>query len=139
MATAELVMNRRIVWDSKKLRQIDEAKAEYLKFKRAGYEIVDSAGKVVERFKPALEEIVIRARKVAGHVMKVLSENGDDRLVWDRENGREAMEAKKKFVDLIKKGYKAYSVDDGGKKKAKIEEFDVDAEEILMVPPTVKG
>ena len=45
------------------------------------------------------------------------------------------MEAKTKFVDLLGKGYKAYSVDNKGKKKRRIHEFDVDAGKISIASP----
>jgi len=137
--TAELVMDRRIVWDSNSLKQIDEAKAQIMAFKHQGYLILTAAGKEMERFHPSLEEVIIKAKKVSKKILKILCEKGDDRLTWDRENGPEAMEAKAKFEEFMKKGYKAYSVDANGKKNRRIEEFDIDAEEILMVPKTAKG
>ena len=82
----------------------------------------------------------IKATKIQGkRVLKILSEAGDERLVWNKEYGQEAKEAKRKFNEFLAKGYKAYSVDSQGKKNRKIEEFDVDAEEILMIPATAKG
>lgn len=135
----ELVMNRRVVWDSKKLKEIDEAKSEFLKFRKMGYEIVTLNGDNLDHFHPSHEVFVVKARKAGRHVMKILSQSGDDRIVWDKEKGQEAKEAKHKFQELLGKGYKAYSVDDNGKKNRRIHEFDVDAEEILMIPPTAKG
>lgn len=139
MSTAELVMDTRIVWDKLSLKQIDEAKSQYRKYRAEGYEIVSTEGKPIERFNPMQEEIVVRAKKIFKKVLKILSEKGDERIVWDRDNGREAKEAKGKFQEFLKKGYKAYSVDNKGNKNRRIEEFDVDAEEILMIPPTAKG
>lgn len=135
----ELVMDQRVVWDSMSLKQVDEAKAKIREARAEGYEIVTADGKPLERFRPALEEVIIKAKKIGRRVMKILCEKGDERLVWDKENGHEAKEAKAKFVELIGKGYMAFSVDSKGKKNRRIEEFDVDSEEILMVPKTVKG
>lgn len=136
----ELIMDRQIVWDKAHIRQIDQAKKLYWKFKREGYVITLEDKKTpIKRFNPNLETIVIIAKKVKGHVMKFLSEKGDERLVWDMDSGPEAKQAKNKFNELIKKGYKAYSVDHKGEKNRKITEFDVEAEEILMVPETIKG
>lgn len=132
-------MDRRIVWDSMRLKEIDEAKSEIMKFKRAGYEVILADGKPMERFNPRFEEVIVKARKVSKKVLKILCEKGDERIVWDKENGHEAKEAKAKFSEFLKKGYKAYSVDSKGQKNRRIEEFDVDAEEILMIPQTVKG
>ena len=140
MTTATLVMDRRIVWDSTKLKEIDEAKALVREYRSEGHVITKADGVTpLDKFIPSLEEVVIKAQKVAKRVMKILCEKGDERLVWDKENGKEAKEAKAKFEDLMKNGYTAFSVDSKGKKNRKIEEFDVDAEEILMVPKTAKG
>jgi hypothetical protein len=136
---SELVMDLRLVWDSRKLKEIDEAKTEYRKYRAEGYEIVKPDGTPLDRFMPYLEELIIRAKKTCLRMMKILNESGDDRLVWDRDNGKQAKEAKAKFEELLGKNYMAFSVDSKGNKNRRIEEFDVDAEEILMVPPTSKG
>jgi len=139
MGTAELVLNERIVWDSSSLKQVDRAKAQIMQRRREGYEILLDNGKPMERFRPHLEEVLVVAKKVGKKVMKILCDKGDERVVWDKENGTEAKQAKKKFLDLVKKGYKAYSVGADGQKNRRIQEFDVDAEEIIMIPPTAKG
>jgi hypothetical protein len=135
----DLVMDRRIVWDSRKLKEVDEAKALIREYRSKGYLVAKADGTPMDKFIPSLEEVIIKAQKITKRVMKILCDKGDERLVWDKENGKEAKEAKAKFEDLIAKGYTAYSVDLKGKKNRKIEEFDVDAEEILMVPKTAKG
>ena len=134
-----LVMDRRLVWNASKLKEIDEAKTLYRQYRAEGHIITTVDGAPLERFIPSLGEILVKAQKMAKSVMKILSDKGDERLVWDKENGREAKEAKAKFESLIKDGYTAFSVDLKGKKNRKIEEFDVDAEEILMVPKTARG
>lgn len=137
--TAELVMDQRIVWDRNSMKQVDEAKAKFRKFRAKGHEILTAAGDILERFNPHIEEFVVKAAKNAKRTMKILCDKGDDRIVWDKENGRQAKEAKAKFEELVGKGYKAYSVDSKSRKNRRIHEFDVDAEEILMTPPTTKG
>jgi hypothetical protein len=72
-------------------------------------------------------------------VMRILSENGDDRLTWDREKPNEVKDAYKKFKDFLKKGYKAFIATASGKKGHSIDEFDPLAEEIIMVPSTMPG
>lgn len=134
-----LVMDRRIIWDSKSLKQIDQAKAEIMKFKRAGHMILKANGEIMERFNPRLEEVIIKTKKLYNHILKILTENGDDRITWDKENGPQAKAAKERFLKLLDQGYMAFSVDNKGKKNRRIKEFDVDAEEIIMVPKTVKG
>lgn len=135
----ELVMDRRIVWNANNLKEVDEAKAVIRSFVKKGYEVLLATGEKMLNFRPYYEEVVIKAQKIDKRIMKILCENGDDRIIWDKDNGREAKEAKAKFLELLKKGYKAYSVSPDGKKHRRIHEFDVDAQEVLMVPATAKG
>lgn len=135
----ELVIDRRIVWNANNKKEVEEAKALFVAYKRKGYNILSSSGEKVENFRPYYEEVIVKSQKIGGHTLKILNEMGDERIVWDREDGHQAKSAKKKFEELIKKNYKAYSVDNSGKKNRRIHEFDVDAEEILMIPKTVKG
>ena len=135
-----IVQDLRPVWNCKCLKQIDEAKNIYMFYRNLGYLITKINGEILEKFHPNEEEIIIHSKKVdTKHQMKILSEKGDERLTWDKENGKEGIEAKHRFEKLLKDGYKAYSVDPGGRKNHRIKEFDVDAEEILMVPPTSRG
>jgi len=135
----ELVMDQRIPWNSLHLKEIDEAKKTYIKFKKLGYIITKIDGTILEKFSASLEEFIVKAQKTTKKVMKILNDKGDERVVWEKENGKQAKEAKSRFLKLIKDGYKAYSVDRKGEKNRRIEEFDIDAEEILMVPVTAKG
>lgn len=135
----ELIMDRRIVWNANNKKEVEEAKALIMSYKRKGYQINKIDGSPMEFFRPQHEEVIVKAVKVSGHVMKILSDKGDERIVWDREDGYQAKAAKAKFEELLGKGYKAYSVDFNGKKNKKITEFDIDAEEILMIPKTAKG
>lgn len=135
-----LVMDRQIVWNPLKLKEIDEAKSIYLQFKRLGYQILKTSGEVLERFDPSLGALIIRALKTeVNHIMKILSNAGDEKVVWDKNNGKQAKRAKETFEQLLAKKYTAYSTDAQGKKKKQITEFDVDAEEIIMIPPTSRG
>lgn len=137
----ELVLDRRILWDKCRLKEIEEAKKQYREYKRQGYSItLPDKTTPIDKFNSTLEEIVVLAKRIiTKHVMKVLNAKGDDRIVWDKDNGPEAKQAKRKFNELIGKGYKAYSLDRKGKKNKRITEFDIDAEEILMVPETARG
>lgn len=138
MAT-ELMFPERIVWDTTHKKQVEEAKQVIMARKREGYVITLSNGQPMEKYSPMLGEVIILPKKIGGHVMKILSDKGDERLVWDKEDGRQAMECKSKFKELIDKGYSAYTTTESGKRKSRITEFDVDAQEVLMIPPTVKG
>ena len=72
-------------------------------------------------------------------LFRVLSASGDDRLLWDRRSTDEVDEARKKFDEYLTKGYTAYAVRTDGSKGSKLEEFDPEEEEILLVPRTMPG
>ena len=135
-----LVMDRQIVWSPLKLKEIDEAKSIYFQFKRLGHQILKTNGDVVERFEPSLGALIIKTIKTeVTHIMKILSDAGDEKIVWDKNNGKQAKRAKETFEQFLAKKYTAYSTDAQGKKKKQITEFDVDAEEIIIIPPTSRG
>jgi hypothetical protein len=88
------------------------------------------------------------AKKDTEFTFRILSENGDDRIVWDRTDHKQVMEAKKTFNNYLNKGYKAYTVKQhGGGKGNRIDSFDDLLEEVVMqkgdeallVPPTMPG
>lgn len=135
----ELTMDTKIVWDRARMKEVQEAKEIILAYRRMGYPIIKSDGTQMERFNPHLEEVLVKAIKTSSGQLKILGEKGDERIAWNKEDGRQALEAKEKFEDHLKKGWKAYSVDSKGNKRMLIEEFDIDAEEILMIPPTAAG
>ena len=56
-----LVMDRRIVWDSTKLKEIDEAKATIRQYRAEGHVITKADGSPLDKFIPSLEEVVIKA------------------------------------------------------------------------------
>lgn len=71
--------------------------------------------------------------------MRVLSEEGDSRVVWDRRVVAEVKEAFVKFKELLGKGYTACVARSDGSKGSKLDDFDPLLEEIIMVPPTMPG
>ena len=72
-------------------------------------------------------------------VFRILSQNGDDRIVWDRTDPSQVREAFAKFKELLAKGYTAFATLATGKKGHKITEFDPGLQEILMIPSTIPG
>lgn len=81
-------------------------------------------------------------------MLRVLTENGDDRLVWNRRSLAQIEDARKTFNEYLAKGYKAYVVRrSGGSPGAKILSFDSLYEEVVMVkgrdgllvPPIIPG
>ncbi len=67
--------------------------------------------------------------------------SGDDRLTWDRRDFSAIQEARRTFVDLVKKGFKPFRVGlDGKKTNAVMQEFDPVAQQVLFIPmPVVAG
>jgi hypothetical protein len=72
-------------------------------------------------------------------LFRVLSQNGDDRIVWDRTSPDEVREAYTKFDDFIARKYTAYAIMRDGTRGPKIDAFDPGMEEILFVPDTYPG
>lgn len=79
-------------------------------------------------------------------VFRVLSQNGDDRVIWDRRDKNQVKEAFQKFRELLSKGYTAYAATPDGKRGHKITAFDPGLQEIILgageailVPRTVPG
>ena len=72
-------------------------------------------------------------------VLRILTENGDDRLIWNRDLPEEIKDAYKTFKKYVKEGYTAFVALSSGEKGHKIDDFDPLAEEIILVPGTVPG
>lgn len=66
--------------------------------------------------------------------MKVLDTTGDSKIIWDSDNKDEVDAARETFNNLKKKGFTAFSVGKKGEKDKKIDEFDPNAEKLIMVP-----
>lgn len=69
-------------------------------------------------------------------LFRILTDNGDDRLVWDRRVASEVEDAAQRFRDLLARGYRAFCAKANGLKGHAIELFDPSLEEIIMVPAT---
>jgi hypothetical protein len=72
-------------------------------------------------------------------LFRILSENGDDHVTWDRREPAQVREAYVKFKEFIDKGYRAYATNADGKKGHRIDDFDPSLEEIILVPSTIPG
>ncbi len=68
-------------------------------------------------------------------LMRVISENGDDRIIWDRGSADEVRDAAKKVQELKAKGHTAYYAKTDGGKGAEMEEFDPFSEEAIILVP----
>jgi hypothetical protein len=67
------------------------------------------------------------------HEMRIMGFVGDTKLTWETETEIET--AAEEFERLIQEGYKAFDV----KKHAVIEEFDPEAEKIILAAPISGG
>lgn len=72
-------------------------------------------------------------------LMKVMGTEGDTKLIWDSNRPAEVENAKRTFDDLKKKKYKAFKVKKSGEPGEMIDDFDPDAEKIIMAPPIQGG
>ena len=72
-------------------------------------------------------------------IMNILDHTGHSELEWDANDEIQVASMKKKFKEMIDKGYSAFKVDPKTKKSIKLKEFDPLAEEITMTPPARKG
>ena len=65
---------------------------------------------------------------------------GHDRIIWDRRYRDQIGEARDKFNELVRLGFTPYLTrKDGTKANRPMDEFDPDAEEVIMVAPTAAG
>lgn len=71
--------------------------------------------------------------------MVVMDTTGDTKLMWDSDKKDEVASAKRTYEDLKKKGYMAYAVKKNGDAGEMLDEFDPDAEKIIMAPRMVGG
>jgi hypothetical protein len=79
-------------------------------------------------------------------MLRVMSKRGDDRLTWDEQKIQAGdsqaiaavREAERIFAQERAKGATAFRVE-GGKTVQRLEQFDVTAEQIVMVPRVVGG
>lgn len=71
-------------------------------------------------------------------VMKITGKEGDTRISWNPDNEDEVGTARRAFLDLVDKGYKAYEMGEDGRGDP-LEAFDPDAGDIVMIFPMVGG
>ena len=67
-------------------------------------------------------------------LMRIMSQNGDDRIVWSRRVADEVREAYDRFKELIDKGYRAYAILADGSRGHELFAFNPTIEESLLVP-----
>lgn len=122
---------RIIAWDATCEKQTKEAATEIEGLESKGFKAIDKKDGLVTLSPPT--------RDPNQGLFRILSQNGDDHVVWDRRDPAQVREAFAKFNELVKKGYTAYSTTSDGKKGHKIDTFDPGLEEIILVPSTMPG
>jgi hypothetical protein len=71
---------------------------------------------------------------------KATREDGDQRIMWDRNNADEVTSARRTFRELTGKGYSAFVAEGKkGDQGKRLTEFDPDAERIILVRPNQGG
>lgn len=125
-----------VVWDPTDAAQAADAAAEIAQLQQSGFIIQQAENGRVLASQPALAAHL--------HVFRILSVNGDDRLLWDRRDPKQVAEARREFESYLAKGYKAYSVRMDGSRGSRLDNFDALLEEVLvqeslLVPRTIAG
>lgn len=119
---------QRILWDPEDPDQIDEALTKLQKLNGQGFRVIDGSvrsGELLLQPPP---------RPPDTGLMRVMSQNGDDRIIWSRRAANEVREAHAKFKQLIAKGYRAYAILSDGRRGHELADFDPMVEECLLVP-----
>lgn len=94
-----------------------------------------TANIILQCFKP-----IPNAEEALMGEMRILSSEGDSKIVWDVKKSAEIEAAETQFDMLVgEKNYQAYYVGKTGKKSGKMKKFDPDAEKMILVPPIVGG
>ena len=71
--------------------------------------------------------------------LRILSSEGDTKMMWHPNNEDEVEVAEASFNKLINKGYAAFSVKKDGEQDEQIYEFNPGLGRIIMVPPLEGG
>lgn len=138
MGGLETARAQTVTWDPYVYEQTSEAR------KRIG--ILTKQGFTLQYENDGEARLLPPPKDVNIGCFRILSDNGDERVIWDRRIKEQVKEAFSKFKELMKKGYTAYASTNDGQKGHKITEFDPGLEEIILgakeailVPKTVPG
>lgn len=85
------------------------------------------------------EEIAALEAILAPHVMAIMDQTGDTKIVWDMSKKAEVKHAEDTFNKMKKKGYIAYSVKKNGDQGEVLHKFDPKIEKMIMAPGMVGG
>ena len=74
------------------------------------------------------------------NIIRVMDGTGDSHIYWDPQDDKSIKNAKKKFEDFVKKGYKPYRVDGEEKKTGwPLKDFPEFAGTLVLIPPMAGG
>jgi hypothetical protein len=129
-----------IEWDDTDKREVENAKEHYRNARSAGRIITDLDGNIITHFRPSLCGFIIKEKELKENefAVRVLDETGDRRLIWDAADPFQIREAATLFKDYIKRGWRAYAVDDSGKSRRRIHDFDLEKQEILFEEKSIQ-
>lgn len=72
--------------------------------------------------------------------MRILGRVGDWKHEWDPDNNKEVEQMRKTFDHNVNdKKFKAFRLDEKGKRGTQMKRFDPDAKRIVLVPPMAGG
>jgi len=71
--------------------------------------------------------------------LRVMGQAGDTKIIWDAGQEDEVATARRTFNELRAKRYNAYAVKKNGDQGELINEFDPEAEKIILAPPMAGG
>jgi len=69
--------------------------------------------------------------------MRILNHTGDLEQTWESGNELQVGEAEKKYHEMIEKGYQAFGLEGGV--AIRLDDFDKEQEEVILVPRLVGG
>lgn len=81
---------------------------------------------------------MVTATKVVSEML-IMSDEGDTKIIWDKDEEDEVDAARATFDDLKGKGYLAYEVKRNGRKGDVLHKFNAKAEKIILAPRMVGG
>lgn len=134
-------MQQRIEFDPRNRKQTDEAKTKYIAAKADGRSVLHpESGARIERWADVRDGFVVAEPETQPHelALRILDDTGDQRIVWDLRDKKQIEEAKRKFDELVSKGWKPYAIDRNGNKGRRIYAFDAVKEELIFDDKTTK-
>lgn len=71
--------------------------------------------------------------------LRTMTKKGDVRATWNARDADEVEAAKAQFDGLRAKGFSAFAVAEDGSPGTRIDEFDPNAQKVVLVPPLAGG